>query len=112
MLDNSSLGVVSHQLHQSWKPQLQHLVATIAALDLDVCLHHSSGFAVQVLTLRLQACFNPETSALIQKRHPYTGSLSSETSENSKNAFTHCGNVVGDQYMQTILLLMKHRAAA
>ena len=45
MLDNSSLGVVSHQLHQSWKPQLQHLVATIATLDFDVCLHHSLGIA-------------------------------------------------------------------
>ncbi len=45
ILDDSSLGVVSHQLHQSWKPQLQHLVATIATLDFDVCLHHSLGFA-------------------------------------------------------------------
>ncbi len=53
ILDNSSLGVVSHQLHQSWKPQLQHLVATIAALDFDVCLHHSLGFAEQLLTLTL-----------------------------------------------------------
>ncbi len=31
----------------------------------------------------------------IQKRHPYTGNLNSETSEDSENAFLHCGDVSG-----------------
>ncbi len=40
------------------------------------------------------ALFNPETSILIQKRHPYTGNLNSETSGDSKNTFLHCGDVL------------------
>ncbi len=39
------------------------------------------------------ALFNPETSILIQKRHPYTVNLNSETSGDSKNAFLRCGDV-------------------
>ncbi len=42
------------------------------------------------------ALFNPETSISIQKRHPYTGNLNSETSGDSKNAFLHCGDVSDD----------------
>jgi len=34
----------------------------------------------------MNALFNPETSILIQKRHPYLGNLNSETSGDSKNA--------------------------
>ncbi len=34
--------------------------------------------------------FNPETSILIQKRHPDTGNPNSETPGDSKNAFLHC----------------------
>ncbi len=41
-----------------------------------------------------KALFNPETSVLIQKHHPYTGILNSETSGDSKNEFLHCGDVV------------------
>ena len=41
------------------------------------------------------AVFNPETSILIQKRHPYTGSLISETPGDSKNAFLQQGDVLG-----------------
>jgi len=40
------------------------------------------------------ALFNPKTSILIQKRHPYTGNLNSETSGDSKNAFLHWGDVL------------------
>ncbi len=40
------------------------------------------------------ALFNPKTCILIQKRHPYTGNLNSETSGDSKNAFLHCGDVL------------------
>ncbi len=40
------------------------------------------------------ALFNPATSTLIQKRHPYTGNLDSETAGDSKNAFLHCGDVL------------------
>ncbi len=36
--------------------------------------------------------FNPEMSSLVQKRHPYTGNLNRETSEDSKNAFLQCGD--------------------
>ena len=42
---------------------------------------------------RQLALFNSETSVSIQKRHPYTGNLNSETSGDSKNAFLHCGDV-------------------
>ena len=35
------------------------------------------------------ALFNPEPYILIQKRHPCTGNLNSETLGDSKNAFLH-----------------------
>ncbi len=38
------------------------------------------------------ALFDPKTSTLIQKCHPYTGN--SETSGDSKNVFLHCGDVL------------------
>ncbi len=40
------------------------------------------------------ALFNPETSALIQQRHPYTGNLNSETPGDSQNVFLYCGDVL------------------
>ena len=40
------------------------------------------------------ALFNPETSILVQKRHPYTGNLNRETSGDNKNAFPHWGDVL------------------
>ena len=46
---------------------------------------------------RPRALLNPEMSLLIQKRHPYTGNLNSETSGDSKNASLHCGDVLGDR---------------
>ncbi len=45
--------------------------------------------------------FNPETSILIQKRHPYTGNLHSETSGDSKSAFLHCGDVLENAHSRT-----------
>ncbi len=42
------------------------------------------------------ALFNPKTSILIQKRHPYTGNRNSEMPGNSINAFLHCGDVLGE----------------
>ena len=39
------------------------------------------------------ALLNPETSILIQKRHPYTRNVNSETLRDSKNAFLHWGDV-------------------
>ncbi len=39
------------------------------------------------------ALFNPEASVLIQKRHPCTGSLNSETSADSKHVLLFCGEV-------------------
>ncbi len=32
---------------------------------------------------------------LTQKRYPYTGNLNPETSGDRKNAFLHCGDVLG-----------------
>ena len=43
------------------------------------------------------ALFNPETSIFIQKHHPYTGNLNSETLGDSKNAFLHWGDGFGAQ---------------
>ncbi len=40
------------------------------------------------------ALFNPQTPILIQKRHPCTGNLNSETLGDSKNAFLHWGDVL------------------
>ena len=37
---------------------------------------------------------NPEISVLIQKQLRYTGSIKSEMSRDSKNAFLHCGDVL------------------
>ncbi len=54
---------------------------TLLVLPLRSCLHSA-------------ALFNPETSILIQKRHPYTGNLNRELSGDSKNAFLHCGDVL------------------
>jgi len=44
--------------------------------------------------IRPLALLHPETSISIQKRHPYTGNLNSETSGDSKNAFLHCGDAL------------------
>jgi len=43
------------------------------------------------------ALFNPETAVLIQKRHPYTGSLNSETLGDSETAFLPWGDVLQPQ---------------
>ena len=40
------------------------------------------------------AFLDPDTSILIQKRHPYTGNLNRETSGDSKNVFLLCGDVL------------------
>ena len=41
------------------------------------------------------ALSNPKTSILIQKRHPYTGNLNSETCGDSQKTCLHCGDVLG-----------------
>jgi len=41
------------------------------------------------------ALFNPEMSNLIQKRHPYTGNVNSETPGDSETAFLHWGDTLG-----------------
>jgi len=61
--------------------------------------------ARQVTTVKIGICtllvedklalLNPNTSILTQKHHPCTGSLNSKTSGDSKNAFLHCGDVLG-----------------
>ena len=39
----------------------------------------------------IHAVFNPNTFILFYKRHLYAANLSREMSEDSKNAFLHCG---------------------
>ncbi len=51
--------------------------------------HHSSAWHAYT------ALINPETSVSIQKCHTYTSNLNSETPADSKNAFLHCGDVLG-----------------
>ena len=55
----------------------------------------ASAFICSVCYTDLTALFNPEMSILTHNRHPCTGNLNSETSGDSKNAFLHCGDVVG-----------------
>ncbi len=69
----------------------------INLIDLGLC---------QPLLWDQPALFNPKTSILIQKRHPYTGKLSSETSGDSKNAFLHCGDVL-DRYQVCLTPIQK-----
>ena len=45
------------------------------------------------------ACFNPKMSICIQKRHPYTGNLKSETPGDSKKCLSHCGDVLAIQVL-------------
>ena len=42
---------------------------------------------------QLTGHLNPNPFVLIQKHHPYTGNINSETSRDSKNAIAHCGKV-------------------
>ncbi len=59
--------------------------------DQQVSLHSSPFSHVHCschVALKLPlALFNPKTSNVIQKRHPYTGNLNSQTSGDSKNVF-------------------------
>lgn len=41
------------------------------------------------------ALFNPVTSIVFQKCHPYTGNVISETLGDSQNALLHWGDVLG-----------------
>ncbi len=55
-------------------------------------------------------------SMSIQRRHPHTGNLNSETSGDSENAFLHCVVAVRQEHScartrQTALLLRNNRAA-
>ncbi len=56
------------------------------------------GINLQYISEGTAALFSPETSILIQKRHPYAGNLNSETSGDSKNTFLHCGDVLEHTY--------------
>ena len=58
-------------------------------------LYRTGRTAPQQSVSDQQALLNPETSILIEKRHSHTRILKSETSGDSKNAFLHCGDVVG-----------------
>ncbi len=50
------------------------------------------------------ALFSPDTSSSIQKRHPYTVNANSEMSGDSKSAFLHCGDVLGQSHLLCICL--------
>ena len=65
------------------------------------CNSRFDGFA-----LRTQAAlFNPKTSILIQKRHPYNGNLKSETLGDSKNEFLHWGDVLANAWLRPMLCM-------
>ena len=52
------------------------------------------------------ALLNPKTCTLAQKCHPYTANLNSETSEDSKNAFLHCGDVLAPLHFHPVHILV------
>jgi len=67
--------------------------------DFNAIRNTTIHFAITVLSLSSvmmawSALSNPETTISIQKRHPYTGNLNSETSGDSKNTSLLCGNVI------------------
>jgi len=80
---------------------LSHCLTTVIKLSalLDLLMWQCSQSLTHGMTwlpsllIMASALFNPETSISIQKRHPYTGNLNSETSGDSQNAFLHCGDV-------------------
>ncbi len=43
------------------------------------------------------ALFDPKTSIVSQKQHPYARKLNSETPGDNQNAFLHCGDVTGHE---------------
>ncbi len=67
--------------------EVAHLIA-LGLVSMMLCY-------VTVRTVASIALFNPETSILTQKRHPYTGNSNSDTSGDSKNACLRCGDVLG-----------------
>ena len=70
-------------------------VTTMFHLDRPMYLLGYLASQSKVYLIDKVALFNPESSSCIRKRHPYTGNLNSETSEDSKNAFLYCGDVAG-----------------
>ena len=46
----------------------------------------------------LAALFNPKTSILVEKHHPYIANLNPDTLGDSNNAFLHCGDVAGKDW--------------
>ena len=68
------------------------VIALLICLYLFMQVHLTSYLLDGIHSLSV-ALFNPKTSFLIQKRHPYTGN--SETPGDSKNAFLHWGDVLG-----------------
>ncbi len=49
---------------------------------------------VNMASASAPALFNDRKSTLVQKHHPYTGNLNSETPGDSNNAFLHWGDVL------------------
>ena len=65
-----------------------------------------------VVTLKFtHSLFNHKTSILNQKRHPYSGILNRETSGDSKNAFLHRGDVLGQQQDSNRIATVSNGAA-
>ena len=64
---------------------------------------HVSGLPPPHAVFCLAALFNPETSILIQKRHPYTGNLNLETPGDSKDAFLYWGDVTLSPVLTSLL---------
>jgi len=88
----SEAGKVYCAMAQMFELYLLHVFYTFSSLNLaDVILPQ------QQQQVGCVALFSPKTSILIQKRHPHTGNLNSETPGDSKNTFLHCRDVLALQ---------------
>ncbi len=73
--------------------QTEDVAAKTAATPPDLTWCVTGLITHQKRWQEVAALFNPETPILIQKRHPYTSNLNSETLRDSKIAFLHWGDV-------------------
>ena len=80
------------------------------------CLHeqptHHSPYQLHLQTADTVALFNPEASVPIQKCHPYTGNLNTETPGGSKNASPNCGDTTVELQHDHVPLQKKEREEA
>ena len=80
------------QRHKGVAAELVTIGITYGNIMKSTTCHHLPPTATLPLLVSSPLC-TPETSILIQKHHPYTGSLNSKTYGDSKDASLHCGDV-------------------